>query len=115
VTSSLRLPAGGGLDRAVLRRVGDTVELSLVGLRGNRQLKGLLGKIPAGFRPALHQSLVTADDAFRQVRVSIDAGGANLAVAQPSGTSALGKLSTSLVWLTNDAWPATLPGRPWNR
>jgi hypothetical protein len=99
----MRLPNGGGLDRAVLKRVGDTVELSLLGLRGSRQLKGLLGKIPAGFRPSLPHSLVTADESFRQVRVSVDAAGG------------LGKVSTSLVWLTNDAWPSTLPGRPWNR
>jgi hypothetical protein len=111
----MRLPNGGGLDRAVLKRVGDTVELSLVGLRGNRQLKGLVGKIPAGFRPSLPQSLVTADEAFRQVRVSVDAGNANVSVAQPAVAGGLGKVSTSLVWLTNDAWPSTLPGRPWNR
>jgi hypothetical protein len=109
----MRLPNGGGLDRAVLKRVGDTVELSLLGLRGSRQLKGLLGKIPAGFRPSLPHSLVTADESFRQV--SVDAGNANVSVAQPAAAGGLGKVSTSLVWLTNDAWPSTLPGRPWNR
>jgi hypothetical protein len=115
LTTLMRLPTGGGLDRAVLKRVGDTVELSLIGLRGSRQLKGLLGKIPAGFRPSLPQSLLTADEGFRQVRVSVDAGNAAVAVAQPAETGGLGKVSTSLVWLTQDAWPTTLPGRPWNR
>lgn len=111
----MRLPSGAGLDRAVLKRVGDTVELALIGLRGSRQLKGLLGKIPAGFRPSLPQSLVTADEGFRQVRVSVDAGTAAVAVSQPAAAGGLGKVSTSLVWLTQDAWPTTLPGRPWNR
>jgi hypothetical protein len=115
LTTSMKLPSGGGLDRAVLKRVGDTVELSLIGLRGSRQLKGLLGKIPAGFRPSLPQSLLTADEGFRQVRVSVDSGTAAVAVAQPAETGGLGKVSTSLVWLTQDAWPTTLPGRPWNR
>jgi hypothetical protein len=58
---------------------------------------------------------VTADESFRQVRVSVDAGNANVSVAQPAAAGGLGKVSTSLVWLTNDAWPSTLPGRPWNR
>jgi len=49
------------------------------------------------------------------VRVSVDAGNANVSVAQPAAAGGLGKVSTSLVWLTNDAWPSTLPGRPWNR
>jgi hypothetical protein len=111
----MRLPSGGGLDRAVLKRVGETVELALVGLRGSRPLKGLLGKIPAGFRPSLPHSLVTADEGFRQVRVSVDAGNAGVSVAQPAGSGGLGKVATSLVWLTNDDWPTTLPGKPWNR
>ena len=115
VTAAMRLPSGGGLDRAVLKRVGETVELSLVGLRGSRQLKGLLGKIPAGFRPSLPQSVVTADEGFRQVRVSVDGGNAGVSVNQPAGAGGLGKVATSLVWLTNDAWPTTLPGKPWNR
>ena len=115
VTSTMRLPAGGGIDRVLLSRVGDTVELHLSGLRGSRRLKGQLGRIPAGFRPRHTQSLVTADEAFRPVRVSVDGGAAGVAVTQPDEVDGLAKVSTSLVWLTDDAWPTTLPGRPARR
>jgi hypothetical protein len=114
VTSSMKLPAGARLDRAILRRVGDTVELALHGLRSNRRLRAALGRIPTGFRPAHHQSLVTADQDFRHVRVAVDgASSAGVSAAQPASADGLDPVSTSLVWLTNDSWPSTLPGREW--
>ena len=115
ITASLRLPPGAKIDNAVLRRVGDTVQLSLTGLRSTRRLKALLGKVPAGFRPHHPHSHVTADEAFRQLRVSVEAGSANVTVNQPAAADGLDKVSTTLVWLSDDAWPATLPGRPARR
>ena len=71
--------------------------------------------MPAGFRPRYAQSLVTADEGFRPVRVSVEGNAANVAVTQPDEVDGLGKVSTSLVWLTDDAWPKELPGRPVRR
>jgi len=111
----LKLPAGAKLDHAVLHRVGNSVELAVAGLRSSRRLKGILGKIPNGFRPNHHQSLVTSDNDFRHLRLSVDAPTANVTVAQPAAADGLDKVSTTLVWFTNDAWPTNLPGRPWKR
>ena len=111
----MRVPAGGSIDRALLSRVGDTVELHLAGLRGNRRLAGTLGKVPPGFRPRHAQSAVTADESFRPVRVGVDGNAANVTVVQPEEVAGLSKVSTSIVWLTDDAWPANLPGRPARR
>ena len=99
---------------AARRRVGDTVELAIHGLRSNRRLRAALGRIPNGFRPSHHQSLVTADQEFRHVRVAVDGGSsAGVSAVQPEAADGLAPVSTSLVWLTNDAWPSTLPGREW--
>jgi hypothetical protein len=108
----LKLPAAAKIDRAILRRVGNTVELSLVGLRSKSALNEVLGKIPAGFRPTYHQSQVTADKDFNQLRVSV-AGGttAELSANQPADSDSFASTSTSLVWLTNDDWPSKLPGK----
>jgi hypothetical protein len=99
----------------LLRRVGDTVEMSLLGLSSNKAINRVLGKLPAGFRPAHHQSLVTCDGRFQQARVEVSANSGAVEVSQPKGAESLGAVSTSLVWLTDDDWPRTLPGRDWNR
>ncbi len=110
----MRLPDAARIDSAVLRRVGDTVELSLDGLRSKKRLDAVLGKVPAGFRPSRHQSLATADADFSSVRVSVDGSGtASIAAAQPKDATGLSSTSTSLVWLTDDEWPTKLPGKDW--
>jgi hypothetical protein len=115
ITSLLRLPDAARLDNAVLRRVGDTVELSLSGLRSKKRIDAVLGKVPAGFRPSSHQSLCTSDADFEQVRVSIDAeGSAAIQASQPKQAQGLAATSTSLVWLTDDQWPSKLPGKDWS-
>lgn len=111
ITSLLRLPAAARIDQAVLRRVGDTVELSLDGLRSKKRLDAVLGKVPAGFRPTRHQSLCTTDADFAHVRVSVDGGSAAIAAIQPASAEGLDATSTSMVWLTDDQWPAKMPGR----
>jgi hypothetical protein len=112
ITTLLRLPGDSKLDSAILRRVGRTVELSLEGLRGKSAINGILGRIPDGFRPAYHQSLVTSDTDFRMAKVDVAATNtAELSVRQPKGTEGLSPTATSLVWLTDDDWPAKLPGR----
>ena len=114
ITALLRLPDATRLDNAVLRRVGDTVELSLSGLRSKKRIDAVLGKVPAGFRPSRHQSLCTSDVDFEQVRVSVDAeGSAAITAAQPKQAAGLASTSTSLVWLTDDEWPTKLPGKDW--
>jgi hypothetical protein len=114
ISALLQLPKSVKMDYAVLRRIGDTVELSLAGLSSKAALNTGLGKIPAGFRPNHPQSLVTSDSDFRLVRVSIDAKrSADLMVNQPSSADGLSPVTTSLVWLTNDAWPKELPGEEW--
>jgi hypothetical protein len=110
----LELPEGTRLDNAVLRRVGDTVELSLAGLRSKKRLDAMLGKVPVGFRPSRQQSLCTSDSNFEQVRVSVDADGkAAITASQAKQASGLVSTSTSLVWLTDDEWPSKLPGKEW--
>jgi hypothetical protein len=112
----LDTPAGAALDGAVLRRVGNTVELAISGLRSRKRLRAVLGKVPEGFRPSHHQSLVTADDEFHQVRFDVGAKrSASIAVQQPASAEGLASVSTSLVWLTDDEWPNKLPGREWHR
>jgi hypothetical protein len=112
ITTLLKLPGDSKLDSAILRRVGKTVELSLEGLRGKSAINGILGRIPDGFRPAYHQSLVTSDGDFRMAKVDVAATNtAELSVRQPKGTEGLSPTATSLVWLTDDDWPAKLPGR----
>jgi hypothetical protein len=114
ITALLKLPDAARLDNAVLRRVGDTVELSLSGLRSKKRIDAVLGKVPVGFRPARHQSLCTSDVDFEQVRVSVDAeGSAAITAAQPKQAAGLASTSTSLVWLTDDEWPTKLPGKDW--
>jgi len=114
ITTLLKLPDAARLDNAVLRRVGDTVELSLSGLRSKKRIDAVLGKVPVGFRPARHQSLCTSDVDFEQVRVSVDAeGSAAITAAQPKQAAGLASTSTSLVWLTDDEWPTKLPGKDW--
>ena len=112
ITTLLKLPGDSRLDSAILRRVGRTVELSLEGLRGKSAINGILGRIPEGFRPAYHQSLVTSDTDFRMAKVDVAATNtAELSVRQPKGTDGLSPTATSLVWLTEDDWPAKFPGR----
>jgi hypothetical protein len=114
ITALLRLPDAARLDQAVLRRVGDTVELSLAGLRSKKRIDAVLGKVPVGFRPSHNQSLCTSDADFEQVRVSVDASGsAAINASQPKQAAGLAPTSTSLVWLTDDEWPAKLPGKDW--
>jgi hypothetical protein len=108
----LKLPTGSKLDSAILRRVGDTVELSLRGLRSAKRLNAVLGKIPAGFRPSFPQSVLTSDGDLQPLRVSVSGGNApDLSVVQGKDGGGLGATSTSMVWLTNDEWPAKLPGK----
>jgi hypothetical protein len=107
------MPSGSKLDRLILRRVGDTVEMSVVGLSSRRALNKALGKVPVGFRPALDQSLVTCDDRFTQVRLDVRGGSGSVVATQPKAAEDLAETSTSMVWLTNDEWPRTLPGREW--
>jgi hypothetical protein len=98
----------------VLRRVGDTVELSLAGLRSKKRIDAILGKVPAGFRPSRHQSVCTSDTNFEHVRVSVDADAkAAITAAQSKQAAGLVSTSTSLVWLTDDEWPSKLPGKEW--
>ncbi|MFM8406639.1 MAG: hypothetical protein ACKN94_04900, partial [Pirellulaceae bacterium] len=112
IVEGLKLPAGSKLDSAILRRVGDTVELSLRGLRSTKRLNAVLGKIPAGFRPSFPQSVLTSDGDMQPMRVSVSGGNApDLSVAQGKDAGGLGATSTSMVWLTNDEWPAKLPGK----
>ena len=93
-----------------------TVELALTGLRGSSRLKAVLGRIPEGFRPSHPVSLLTADDGFRAVRIDADAKpGARLSVEQPAGAEGLARASATLVWLTDDRWPGSLPGKAWRR
>jgi hypothetical protein len=114
ITALLKLPDAARLDNAVLRRIGDTVELSLSGLRSKKRIDAVLGKVPVGFRPARHQSLCTSDVDFEQVRVSVDAeDSAAITAAQPKQAAGLASTSTSLVWLTDDEWPTKLPGKDW--
>jgi hypothetical protein len=114
VTSLLRTPAGAAIDNAVLRRVGNTVELAISGLRSRKRLRAVLGKVPDGFRPVHHQSLVTADDEFHQVRFDVGSKrSSSISVQQPASADGLSKVSTALVWLTDDEWPSKLPGRDW--
>jgi len=114
ISALLQLPKSVKMDHAVLRRIGDTVELSLAGLSSKAALNAGLGKIPAGFRPDHAQSLVTSDSDFRLVRVSVEAKrSADLTVNQPPSANGLSPVTTSLVWLTNDAWPKELPGVEW--
>ena len=47
--------------------------------------------------------------------LGVDGSAANVSVGQPDDVGGLSKVSTSLVWLTDDAWPSTLPGRPAKR
>jgi hypothetical protein len=55
---------------------------------------------------------VTADDEFHQVRFEVGSKrAASIAVQQPASAEGLAEVSTSLVWLTDDEWPAKLPGR----
>ena len=114
ISGLLKLPDAAKLDYAVLRRVGHTVELSLSGLRSKQRLNALLGKVPAGFRPIHDQSLSTSDGDFQPIRVNVEGNGsAEIRTAQPSNATGLDKTSTSIVWLTDDEWPAELPGRDW--
>ncbi len=114
ISALLRLPKSVKMDQAVLRRIGDTVELSLAGLSSKAALNAGLGKIPSGFRPDHAQSLVTSDSDFRLVRVSVESKrSADLMVNQPPSADGLSPVTTSLVWLTNDAWPKELPGEEW--
>ena len=114
VTALLKLPDVAKLDGAVLRRVGNTVELSLSGLRSRQRLHAVLGKVPAGFRPSQHQSFCTSDAEFQHLRVSVDAeGSGEISATQPPAATGLAKVSTSVVWLTDDQWPAKLPGKDW--
>ncbi|NBV46991.1 MAG: hypothetical protein EBR86_15495, partial [Planctomycetia bacterium] len=112
ITSLLRIPEAVRLDSAVLRRIGDTVELSLTGLRSKKRIDDALGSVPVGFRPSRDQSICTADADFEQVRVSVDADrSAAIHAAQPKQASGLTATSTSLVWLTDDPWPTKMPGK----
>ncbi|MFM7522079.1 MAG: hypothetical protein ACKO9B_16655 [Planctomycetota bacterium] len=111
ITGLMSLPNGSKVDRVLLHRVGDTVELAIEGLASKKQLDRVLGKVPAGFRPTNDQSLVTCDGRFNHLRVDVHGGTGAVAVVQPKGAAELGKTSTALVWLTNDEWPKTLPGR----
>ena len=112
----LDAPAGATFDNAVLRRVGNTVELAISGLRSRKRLRAVLGKVPDGFRPSHHQSLVTTDDEFHHVRFEVGAKrSASIAVHQPASAEGLAAVSTSMVWLTDDEWPGKLPGREWTR
>ena len=112
----LELPEGARLDNAILRRVGDTVELSLAGLRSKKRIDAIIGKVPAGFRPSNHQSLCTTDTNFEQVLVSVDADAkAAITATQAKQASGVSSTSTSLTWLTEDEWPTKLPGKEWRR
>jgi hypothetical protein len=116
ISSSLKLPSGARVDHAVLRRVGDTVELAITGLRSRDRIDAVLGKIPEGFRPSHAVSLVTADDGFRPVRIGVEAKtSARLSVSQAKGAEGLSHVSTTIVWLTDDKWPTRLPGKEWRR
>ncbi|MFN9562832.1 MAG: hypothetical protein ACK56R_04785, partial [Pirellulaceae bacterium] len=113
IVEGLKLPTGSKLDSAILRRVGDTVELSLRGLRSTKRLNAVLGKIPAGFRPSFPQAVLTSDGDMQPLRVAVSGGNApDLSVVQGKDVGGLGATSTSMVWLTNDEWPAKLPGKP---
>jgi hypothetical protein len=110
----LDLPEGARIDNAVLRRVGDTVELSIDGLRSKKRIDAVLGKVPAGFRPSRHQSVCTSDDNFEHVRVSVGADSkASITASQAKNASGLVSASTAMVWLTDDEWPSKLPGKEW--
>ncbi|MFN9347536.1 MAG: hypothetical protein ACK6DQ_13155, partial [Planctomycetota bacterium] len=114
ITALLDLPEGARLDNAVLRRVGDTVELSIDGLRSKKRIDAVLGKVPAGFRPSRHQSLCTSDGNFEHVRMSVDADAkASITATQSKNASGLVSTSTAMVWLTDDEWPSKLPGKEW--
>jgi hypothetical protein len=116
ITSLLSTPDGAAMDNAILRRVGDTVELAISGLRSHKRLKAVLGKVPDGFRPSHHQSVVTSDAEFNPVRFDVGAKrGATISVLQAASSDGLSPVSTSLVWLTDDNWPVTLPGKEWKR
>jgi hypothetical protein len=46
--------------------------------------------------------------------VSVDAAGsASITATQPKQAAGLSGASTSLVWLTDDEWPAKMPGKDW--
>jgi hypothetical protein len=111
ITALLKLPDATRIDNALPRRVGDTVELSIDGLRTKKRLDAVLGKVPAGFRPSRHQSLCTSDADFAYVWVSVDGSGtAAIAAAQLQDADGLASTSTSMEWLTVDERPAKLPG-----
>ena len=116
ITTLLDAPAGAGIEHAILRRVGNTVEFAISGLRSRKRLKAVLGKVPDGFRPCHHQSLVTSDNEFHHVRFEVGAKRSpTISVQQPPSADGLSEVSTSIVWLTDDKWPAKLPGKEWSR
>jgi hypothetical protein len=116
ISTLLRLPDAAKLDSAILRRVGDTVELTLNNLRSKTAINQIVGRIPDGFRPIHAQSQVTSDTDFRLLRVDVESRKtADLSLRQAKSTDGLSSTSTSLVWLTNDDWPSRLPGKEYDR
>ncbi|MFM8583572.1 MAG: hypothetical protein ACKOFW_19075, partial [Planctomycetaceae bacterium] len=116
ISTLLRLPDAAKLDSAILRRVGDTVELTLNNLRSKTAINQIVGRIPDGFRPIHAQSPVTSDADFRLVRVDVEPRkSADLSLRQAKASDGLSSTSTSLVWLTNDDWPSRLPGKEYDR
>ena len=116
ISTLLRLPDAARLDSAILRRVGDTVELTLNNLRSKTAINQIVGRIPDGFRPIHAQSQVTSDNDFRLLRVDVESRKtADLSLRQAKSTDGLSSTSTSLVWLTNDDWPSRLPGKEYDR
>ena len=94
-------PTGGTV---TLQRVGNTCLLNVLGLTFSASGSGTVTGIPAGFLPA--ETVATTMRGVSTV-VQITSAG-NLQIYAYT----TGRIDGSLMWITRDPFPATLPGSP---
>lgn len=106
-------PPSTGSGTVRVRRVGDTVSLSIFAYKMDESATSAdtLFTIPAGFRAEypIYSHPITDRDFKDITRATLDINylGAASVIGTPKG-----RLYLTLTWLTIDPWPTTLPGTP---
>ena len=94
------------LTAAILTRVGHLVTLQLQALTMASATQAQIGTLPAGFRPSGWINIAMIEVAGTTVaKLAVGAGGEVVV----RGTTPGSQWEGTILWITTDPWPATLP------
>lgn len=93
--------------KAIIRRTGNTVELSLYDIRPTSGTASIIGSQASGFSPPDRFGALLSVSSLGAVRESIVFSNGQVTVYNAAGGD---RIRASLMWTTAQPWPITLPG-----